>query len=54
MIYVDDIIHIDYDTKDFMNIIRAIYRLKDVVGEMDQYLGAKIQKLKLEDEKISW
>ena len=54
LIYVDGILHIHHNNQDFMNNIREIYMLKYGVGEQNQYLGANIQKLQLEDGRINW
>ena len=53
--YVDNIQHLANDTKPVMNILNQAYRLKEwSVGNPDRYIGENIEKVQLEDERISW
>ena len=57
--YVDDILVISLDTQLTMDMLSEIYTLKaGSVKEPDQYLGAEIRKLQIEDyddpTKIRW
>ena len=48
LLYVDDLLHIGFNPKEDMDALNMIYRLKEVFGPPDQYLGAKVEKLQLE------
>ena len=37
-----------------MDAINKIYQLKEGFGPPDQYLGANVEKLQLEDENVLW
>ena len=53
--YVDDVLHLHHDPKTFMNLLAEVYRLKDgSVGEPGRYLGANIEKVKLDDGSVVW
>ena len=43
--YVDDLLNIVFKTKEDMDDINLIYRLKDSFGSPDQYLGVNIENL---------
>ena len=53
--YVYDVLHLHHDPATFMNCLSEIYRLKDgSVGEPGRYLGANIEKVKLDDGSVVW
>lgn len=55
LVYVDDLLHLHHDPKLFMQSLEEKYRLKDdSVGEPDRYLGANVEKVQLEDGRITW
>eukprot|EP00957_Ditylum_brightwellii_P022076 1665497-Ditylum_brightwellii.AAC.1 len=50
LIYVDDILHIAYDTHPVMKELAKLYELKEgSVGEPKRYLGANVEKYQLPD-----
>ena len=50
LVYVDDVLHLNHNPDTFMNRLAEVYKLKDdSVGEPDRYLGAKIEKVQLDD-----
>ena len=43
--YVYDLLHIDFEPKQDIDVLNLIYRLKEVFGPPDWYLGANVEKL---------
>lgn len=54
LVYVDDVLHIAHDTKEDMDKLSREYRLKEVVGPPNRYLGANIERVQLKDGRIVW
>jgi hypothetical protein len=55
LVYVDDIMVLSHDTKQTMDAIANLYRLKEgSVGEPTQYLGANVGKYQLPDGRKCW
>ena len=52
--YVDYVLHLHHDPDTFMNRLAEVYRIKDgSVGEPDKYLGANMEKVKLDDGSVA-
>ena len=47
--YIDDLLHIGFNTKESTDILNLIYRLKEGLGTSGQYLGDNIETVQLED-----
>ena len=52
--YVDDLLHICFNTKEDMDALNIIYQLKEVFGSTDQYLGENVEKVKFKDGRVVW
>ena len=53
--YVNYVLHLHHDPDTFANLLAEVYRLKGgSVGEPDRYLGANIEKVKLDDGSVAW
>ena len=52
--YVDELLHIGFNPKEDMDVLNIIYRLKEVFGPPDQYLGTNVEKVQLKDGRIVW
>ena len=50
--HIDDLLHIGFNTKEGIDNIKIIYRLKEGFGPPDWYLGPNFEKLKLEDWRV--
>ena len=46
--YIDDLLHIGFNTKEDMDALILIYWLKEGFGLPDRYLGANVEKVQLE------
>ena len=46
--YVDDLLHIGFNSKEDMDALTLIYRLKEVFDPPERYLGEKVDKVQLE------
>ena len=42
--YVDELLHIGFNPKEDMDVLNIIYRLKEVFGPPDQYLGTNVER----------
>ena len=51
LIYVDNVLHVYHDPEIDMKLLISFYRLNDGVGSPRRYLGANIEKVKLEDSR---
>ena len=54
MCYFDDLLHIGFNTKEYMGVLNMIYRLREGFGPPDQYLGENIEKVQLKDGIFVW
>ena len=54
LVYVDDILHVAYNTKLDMDKLNREYRLKEDSGPPERYLGANIEKVQLQDGSVAW
>ena len=52
--YVDDFIRISFKPQEDKDNLNIIYRLKEGFGPPDQYLGANVEKVQLEDGQVFW
>ena len=52
--YVDDLLHISFNSKEDMDALNMIYWLKEGFGTPDQYLGANVYKVKLKNGRVVW
>ena len=52
--YVDDLLHIGFNTKEGMDALNMMYRLKGVIEPPDRCLGANVEKVQLKDGKVVW
>ena len=50
--YVDYFLHIGFNTKEDMDDFNIIYRLKGGFGPPDRYIGANVEKGKLEGGRV--
>ena len=50
--YVDDLFCIGFKPKEYMDVLNMIYRLKEVFGPPDRYLGANAEKVQLKDGRF--
>ena len=49
LFYVDDLLHIYFKPKEYMDVLNMIYRLKKSFGPPGRYLGANDEKEQLKD-----
>ena len=55
LVYVNDVLHLHHDPDTFMNRLAEVYRIKNgSVGQFNKYLGANIEKLRLDDSSVAW
>ena len=54
LVYVDDVLHLDFEPQLFMKQLEEQYRLKDGAEVPKRYLGANIDKVQLQDGTIAW
>ena len=52
--YVDDLLHIGFKQKKYMDALNKIYRLKEGFGPPDRYIGENVEKVQLRDGIIVW
>ena len=52
--YADDLLHIGFNPRKYMDTLNIIYRLKERFGTPDQYIGANFYKLQLKDGRVVW
>ena len=52
--YVDDFLHIGFNTKEDMDALNIIYRLKEGFGSPDRYIGGNVNKLQLKGVRVVW
>ena len=52
--YVDDLLHLGFKPKEYMDALNMIYRLREGFGPPDWYLGENDEKLRLKDERVVW
>ena len=50
--YVDDLLHIGFKPKEYMDVLNIIYRGKEGFGPPDQYLAANFEKVQLKDGRV--
>ena len=43
--YVDDLLHIGFNTKEDMDALNMVYRLNEGFGPPDRYLSANVEKV---------
>ena len=54
LVYVDDVIHLAKDIEEDMLKLNHVYRLREVFGPQDRYLGTNSNKVQLEDGRTLW
>ena len=52
--YVDDLRHIGFKPKEYMNALNIIYRLNYGFGPPDRYLGANFDQVQFKDGQFIW
>ena len=52
--YVDDLLHIGFNTKEDMDALNMVYRLNEGFGPPDRYLSANVEKVQLKDGQVVW
>ena len=50
--YFDYLLNIGSKPKEFMGTLKTIFRWKEGFGSPDRYLGAKVEKVQLEDGQV--
>ena len=54
LVYVDDVLQIEKNAQEDMQRLNQIYRLKEVFGTPDRYIGANVDKIQLQDGRTVW
>ena len=55
LVYVDDIINLTYDPKEYMDYFNWTYRLKDdIIGPPKRYIWANLNKFQMDNGKEFW
>ena len=52
--YVDGFLHIGFKPKEYIDALNIIYRLKEVFGPPDRYLGANVDQVQLKYGLVVW
>ena len=52
--YFDDLLHIGFNPKEYMDALNMIYRLTEGFGPHDRYLGEIFEKVQLKDVRVVW
>ena len=52
--YVDDLLHIGFNPKEYIDALNMIYWLNEGFGPTDRCLGANAEKLQLKGGRVVW
>ena len=52
--YADELLHIGFNPKEYMDALNMIYWLNDGFVTPDLYLGANVEKVQLKDGRVVW
>ena len=54
LFYVDDLLHIGFKPKEYMDALNMVYRLKEGFVPPDRYLGANVEAIQFKYGRVVW